>query len=216
MKHFCYEMPPDVYQKASRPIRTKQDILELLIHAIKIIVSCPFQEERRIDSSKKLVLHVDKMSRLLFMIEDKIFTFHFPFVVQKIEDSNMLLIKYQELEIDSMVSSVVFSIVCDIDLFDASLQNMEDFILQYVFENEWEDIDPNDLCKLIKHLTLFEPGYLRYDHDLEHANGTLHPEHHLDMFYSSNNEVKVGLESQINSEWLIDFMDIRTNCKFIK
>lgn len=30
---------------------------------------------------------------------------------------------------------------------------------------------------------LFEPGYLRYDHDKEHVNGKIHPEYHLDIFF---------------------------------
>ena len=51
MKHFCYEMPLDLCQKACRPIRTKQDIIELLIYAIKTIVSCPFLEESRIETT---------------------------------------------------------------------------------------------------------------------------------------------------------------------
>ncbi len=216
MKHFCYEIPQNVFKKVSQPIRTKQDIIQLLVYAIKIMVSTPYLDEKLIDGSRKLVLHIDKMSRLLFFVENKIFTFHFPFVVHKVKGADMLLIRYQNLDIDSMVSSAILSIITDIDLFEASLENMSNFVLQYVIENEWDDIDPNDLCNLIKHLALFEPGYLRYDHDLEHARSHLHPEHHMDLFYSSNNEVKIGLEKHIDAEWLIDFMDISTSCKYIK
>ncbi len=216
MKHFCYEMTHDVYLKACQPIRKKEDIIRLLFYTIKIMISTPAKTDDTVDNSRKIILHIDKMSRILFLVDDKIFSFQFPFVVSEDKERETLKVQIHGITIDSLISSMVLSIVLDSAMFDTSLSNMDEFVLKHLIENEWDSIDLDDACKIVKHLVLFEPGYLRYDHDVEHQNGTLHPEHHLDLFYSSNNEVKIGLDGNISSSWLIDFMDVRTDCTFIK
>ena len=101
------------------------------------------------------------------------------------------------------------------DIFNGTLENISEKILQVIMENEWESVNLDAVCELVKHLMLFEPGYIRYDHDREHANGAMHPEHHLDIFFSSDSTMKLGLSTGIGSEWFIDLVNILSECKYV-
>lgn len=217
MKKFEFALSESLYEQSSSMIRNKYSLLRLLAHAIKFLVSTPIPKDIPPDCSK-LVLYIDKMSRLLFCTEGKIFTFQFPFQVQEAKDgSGYLLLRYKDfLEIDNMISSLLVAVFERDDIFDGTLENIDEKVLQEIVDNEWEGVDWESFRELIKQLVLFEPGYLRYDHDIENANGELHPEHHLDFFFSSNNAMKIGLQSEVQSEWMIDLLDTRTNCKYIK
>ena len=124
------------------------------------------------------------------------------------------MFKYKKFEIDAIVSSLLISVFSQENFFLGSLENINDRVLQEIVEYEGVDIDWDTLCELIKELMLFEPGYLRYDHDTLHENGCLHPEHHLDFFFSSNNTMKL-LET-VDCEWMIDMLNILTDCRFVK
>lgn len=51
---------------------------------------------------------------------------------------------------------------------------------------------------LLSFLMTQEPGYIRYDFDPNHANGHIHPQHHLDINYSTNASYKYGLYENID------------------
>lgn len=218
MKRYEFELNDSLYEYALLPIRNKHDLLQLLARTIKELILTPVSISSQNNESRKLVVYVDKMSRLLFCVKDKIFTFQFPLQIRiDPESDNQITVLYAGyFEIDTIVSSLLIAIFSQEDIFTGSLDNINDKVLQEVFENEWEGIDWDDLCELIKDLMLFEPGYLRYDHDVEHANGALHPEHHLDFFFSSNSTMKLGLPGMVDSEWMLDMLNILTDCKFIK
>ena len=54
------------------------------------------------------------------------------------------------------------------------------------------------LGQLFGHLLEYEYGYLRYDHDEEHASEK-HPQDHLDVFYNTAATFKVGLKEGLVS-----------------
>ena len=215
MKKIEFELSDSLYEQSLLPIRSKGNLLELLSHAIKFLISSPIPHSAQPSDEKKLVLYIDKMSRLLFCVKDKIFTFHFPLQVD-ILDTGYLSLRYKDfLEIDSMVSSLLLSIFSQCEIFRGPLESMSERIIETVLENEWERIDSSGLFELIKQLILFEPGYLRYDFDPDRVNGRLHPEHHLDIFFSSTSTMKVGLHSKTDKDWMLDLLDISTDCKYI-
>lgn len=221
MKKIEFELSSTLYEQSLIPIRRKYDLLELLSHTIKFLVSSPIPKtapERDEKNEKKLVLYIDKMSRLLFCAEDKIFTFNFPLQVDMPGDraEGRLSLRYKDfLQIDSMASSLLLSIFSQREIFEGPLESIGERIFQEIIDNEWEGMDYEGLSELIKHFIFFEPGYLRYDHDPKNANGKLHPEHHLDIFFSSSNTMKVGLQSKIDKDWMLDLLDINTNCRYI-
>ena len=216
MKKLEFELSDFLYDKAMSPIRTKDDLLRLLAHTIKFLVLHPPADGARISEDKKLILYIDKMSRLFFCVKDKIFSFCFPFYIGIKPESNLISISYKDyFEFDSFTSSLLIAIFEQEDFFNGTLENVSEKLLEELLENEWGDVDLDGICELVKHLMLFEPGYLRYDHDVEHENGTMHPEHHLDIFFSSNGTMKLGLRARVESEWFIDLVNILTECKYL-
>ena len=216
MKKIEFELSDLLYGKAMLPIRTKDDLLRLLAHTIKFLIFYPSIDTTMIAKDKKLILYIDKMSRLFFCVKNKMFSFCFPFRVRVNPEDNSISIGFQDrFEFDSITSSLLLAILEQEDFFNGTLENVSEKILQEIIENEWENIDLNDVYELVKYLMLFEPGYLRYDHDEEHENGAMHPEHHLDIFFSSSGTMKLGLKNRIESEWFIDLVNILTECKYV-
>lgn len=218
MKRYEFRLNSSLYQDALRPIRKKHDLLRLLAKTLKFLITAPVENPHTIPDTQRLILYVDNMSRLVFCVEDKIFTFCFPLqVVLNPEDDQSLIIHYQHLiEIDSIVSSLLLAVLASENLFECSLESISEKVLNEACHNEWDAVDLESVCNLIKHLMLFEPGYLRYDHDLKHEKGAFHPEHHLDIFYSSSNTFKLGLQNAIGSEWMLDMLDTETKCQYIR
>ena len=90
-------------------------------------------------------------------------------------------------------------------------QVVEEFI-------SYELNDNNDIYyELINHFLSFESGYLRYDLDVDHYVEGIHPLKHLDVNYNDNNSFKIGIEdnAEIDINWIIDFVNIKTNCRFL-
>lgn len=216
MKKFEFELSDLLYDKAMLSVRTKGDLLRLLAHTIKFLILHPAADPTKIVEDKKLILYIDKMSRLFFCVKDKIFSFCFPFYVGVSPEDSSISISFKDyFKFDSITSSLLLAILEQEDLFNGTLENVNEKMLQEIIENEWENIDLDGVCELVKHLMLFEPGYLRYDYDVEHKNGAMHPEHHLDIFFSSNGTMKLGLKNSVESEWFIDLVNILTECKYI-
>lgn len=216
MKKIELELSNLLYQKAMLPIRRKDDLLKLLAHTIKFLVLHRSVDTTTIALDKKLILYVDKMSRMFFCVKDKIFSFRFPFYIGKNSEDSSFSIRFKDyLEFDSITSSLLLAILEQEDIFNGTLENISEKILQVIMENEWENVNLDAVCELVKHLMLFEPGYIRYDHDREHANGAMHPEHHLDIFFSSDSTMKLGLSTGIGSEWFIDLVNILSECKYV-
>lgn len=216
MKCFYFEMTEELYKQASHPIRTKEDIIALLVNTIKLLVSMPAIAERDCRQENKIILFVDKMSRLFFCMKDKIFTVNFPFSVFESDTTESITIRYRHVEIDSYLSSLIISVFVDNETYAIPMDDMKEFVFQHMAENGWDDADPDDVCEIIKKLAIFEAGYLRYDHDEERANGRLHPENHIDFCYESSNEIKVGIDTLVDYKWMIDLANINTECKFLK
>lgn len=60
-----------------------------------------------------------------------------------------------------------------------------------------------------------ETGYIRYDYDPDHENGTLHPLYHFDVNYSSKGTYKMGINKKMEKEDFVDLLDIKTKCHYI-
>ena len=85
-----------------------------------------------------------------------------------------------------------------------------------------EEYNPNALDishKLIKKIIYSEPSYIRYEYDTEHAKGSKHPLHHLDINFSEDGSYKIGVESRAHSTDINFFMDLlntETDCSMIQ
>ena len=82
-------------------------------------------------------------------------------------------------------------------------------------EEEYTEDEIDNCFSLVMRLLSMELGYIRYDYDAEHENGTLHPLYHLDVNCSSKGTYKLGVNRKMKREDFIDLLDINTNCKYI-
>ena len=85
-------------------------------------------------------------------------------------------------------------------------------------EEMMDDIDVNEsenLYRVLTELLIMEDGYIRYDYDPEHENGHLHPLHHYDIFYHSNNTFKIGLNKKCEFLNMLNLLNNSENRHYI-
>lgn len=199
------------------PLREKEDIIVLLLQTMKMFLVGDISGET---DTGRVILRIDKMSRLFFETENKCFSINFPFNLDLIEiEQGVQDIRFYDfvtgIEFDQQILSVLLGLFAQ---NVTHIDNLDEF--HYIFLTSDDEIgDIHELSKiwnLFKRLLLFEPGYLRYDYDPIHQNGHLHPLHHLDLYFSPSNTFKVGLHDRIVIHELIDILDIQTQCHYIK
>ncbi len=189
-----------------RPIRNKSEVIEVLMEAIRyMLINSNISEE---NSKGKIILKVDKMSRLFFFTQNKYFSIVFPFFAGEIDNKYFFSFKNQ-IDIDIRLISQVISIIkCDEFKANCSL----DFVAPIC---DYEEECDENFWIFLRELLLMEDGYIRYDYDEEHKNGNLHPLNHYDIFYSSNATFKIGLDDKLREDIFIDLLNINSDCKYL-
>jgi hypothetical protein len=215
MKHFLYPINSAQVALFFPPylIKNKFHILEILLEATRFIKSNKAVSNT---NQPKMILKIEKMSRLFFFNNNKYYSIIFPFSF--IMDNDEPQISYKNLiDINSKTITDLLSI-----LKDSRLNS--NFCLDFVepicdLEPDYQD----NLWLLIKDLITIEDGYLRFDNDpdgfknaKEKGQEHRHPENHLDIFYTSNNTFKIGLKHKISPEEFIDYVNTETDCKYLK
>lgn len=218
MKKYEFALTDELYAQALAPIRKKREIIKLFINTLELMLITDANPDVHLEKDKKVVLYVDKMSRLFFCLKGKIFSIHFPVKVQEddVEKRHLHIMLGDSVEINSVILSLLLSLINQEDFWDTSWSDMENRIIEEILEYEQEDyLNEKVIGDFIRKLMLFEPGYLRYDHDPDHMNGTMHPEYHLHFFYDSSNMIRLGLQSAIDADWLLDAANVKTECKYV-
>ena len=202
-------------------IKSKKEILELLMEATRyMLIKAPMDAKQAKGRAEKIVLLIDKMSRLFICSDNKAYSIVFPFAVIN-QENNELRFEFQkdgvEISVDHQLISHFISVLksesfysnCSLDFADP-IDRMED------------DFNKN-FWVFTRYLLLMEDGYVRYDIDeksyrnaLAQGNPHTHPLHHIDIFYTSNVACKFGLESPMDNECFIDCINVKTNCKYLK
>ncbi|MEH6956766.1 hypothetical protein, partial [Neobacillus drentensis] len=164
------------------------------------------------------VLRIDKMKRLFFVIENKVFSFNFPFNVEvKPEEKNPIIYdSMTDLEIGGINYAVLTTTFREI-FYENDNQGILDLDSDVMRVLESFEMQPNkdQIWQILKKLLTFESGYLRYDYDEHREDGRLHPLNHLDINYSSDGTFKVGINNTIDCNTLIDILDIGTDSYYI-
>ena len=227
MKRFKFNIHRGKIDKffPKKRVKTKAQIIEILMETLQLIL-----QNRAISKDKiagKVILIIDKMSRLFFISDNKFYSIAFPFYIRE-ENGNFIItlqkfdyIDYIEddndifIEVDyEIISNVLSFIKCDNFKNQCSL----DFITP-IYEYEFYE---KKFWIFLRELLLMEDGYIRYDYDpinykkaKERDKPYLHPLHHYDLFYSSNATFKIGLSDKIANDDFIDFLDINSNCQYL-
>jgi len=211
MKKYEFNINNIYVDKFFSPIRNKTKVIETLLESIKYMILSPVIKESEV--SGRMVLNIDKMSRLFFYTEEKFFSIVFPF--SALCDENRFKFVFNGEEIDSRLISQVLSIIrCDEFSSYCSL----DFIDPI---SEYENEDEN-FWVFLKELLLMESGYIRYDYDIDNYEKFksinkehVHPMNHYDVFYSGNATFKLGLDNSLEENDFIDLLNIHSNCKYL-
>lgn len=195
-------------------VRNTDDVIIMLMETMQLISVTPFTISD-IQSSQKIIVCIDKMQRIFWCFDKKIISVRFPFKI-KIKDSQYLkfFITNCDFEFDNRCISIIKSIFSQNNY---KSYTMIDFV-DIIYQNIGEEADNNFtefIEKVIYYLLNIEYGYLRYDNDIEHANGKLHPQNHFDINFSNSCTYKIGINNKIEVDHMIDFLDINTDSKFI-
>ncbi len=219
MKQYSFNLNKFIYNKIfpHYRLKTKEHIIEVLMEVTRFILlqnDSDFIVEDK-DAKGKMVLYIDKMSRLFFFSKDKYYSIVFPFHL--IEENNKFKIVFQSnIEVTSQLISKIFSIIkCDKFKAQCSLDFVEPIC-------DLEDDCGENFWEFLRELLLMEDGYIRYDIDKENYDKALekgeehkHPLNHYDIFYSSRATFKVGLLDTVNNNHFIDLLNIDSECRYL-
>ena len=195
--------------KVQQPIRNKRDIILLLLETLKL-----FDNMGDVVKEKgNIMIYIDKMSRIFYEVENKIFSFIFPFSIEEQEGCYRIYDSQTEFELNNQMISLLISIFKQDGILEQSLEKAMDFIIESAEEYGYENID--DLWRMIIKLWYMEDGYVRYDYDPQHQNANIHPLHHLDINYSSGTTYKLGLKNSVKLEEFKNLLDAQTDCAFL-
>ncbi len=198
-------------QKVQKPIRGKRDTILLLLETLKLVNHA---ESNILNEKGKIIIYIDKMSRIFYIMDYKIFSFYFPFSLEeKGKENYKIYDSLTDFEITNQMLSLLISIFEKDTKIWESLENLMDFIIDSANDYEYKNID--DIWKLIIKLWHMEDGYIRYDYDAIHENGKLHPLYHLDINYSSGAAYKIGLKQEMKMIEFKDILDTTTNCSYL-
>lgn len=188
------------------PIRTKIDVISLWMNTIKMMLAYVPVPQELVGGTMALV--VSKMSRIFFVLEDKVFSLNFPFFVNY--DGGELTFSTLSCQlVDNKVTSEILSLLhTNGVLTSVDVASFADPIIDSC-------VIDSGIWELLRDLMICEEGYIRYDHDPELQNGDIHPLHHLDVFYSTASTFKIGCRKRFSLPDFTDMLDIRTNCHYI-
>jgi len=192
------------------PVRSKSDVISLWMYAIKaFLVNQPVAPS---SAMAKLSLVVSSMSRIFCKLGDgrKIFSLSFPFSILKNDAGEYAFITKERINVDNKMSSLILALVHSDRIFGAN-----DI---YQFLEPIDDLgdERQRIWVLLRELMLEEDAYVRYDWDKVRQNGHIHPEHHVDLAYSSYGTFKLGLHQIIDERIFADILDIESDCHYLK
>lgn len=190
-------------------VKDKYKILEILLEACRYMLHNEKVSKAR--SPYKIILYKEKMSRLIFVSENKIYSITFPFNINYLKSD--ITINYKNrLDIDSQNISTLLSILKSPSMNSENCLDFIDPIVNY----------EQSLWTTLRDLLISEDGYIRYDRD---ENGYTeakakkeehrHPLNHIDLFYTNQVTFKLGLNEKYVDTDLLDMMNTNTNCKYL-
>ena len=211
-KEFTFKMSKQILEMSSKPLRTREEAILLLLYTIRMFDVSQFIDEERSD---QVIISIDKMNRIFYLIANKIFSMQFPFRVEydSEQENNVLY--------DSVTGTVISPMVLSflIEAFEKMKRREVDFdtIFEIIMEPEVNDegFTSKTMWQLISYLLKYDLGYLRFDVDSEHQDGKIHPLNHLDICLDRSATYKIGLEKEIEFKNMKDILDITTECWYL-
>ncbi|GAB1072639.1 hypothetical protein [Shewanella algae] len=151
-----------------------------------------------------IALYTRDFSRFLVKKEDGFFSMNNPF--QVIYDGG--IIRFGCDLIGKPVDALFISLMRNaIGTVQDSEFSIDDILLSFNqnFDLEFSEASlyASAFCQLLSR----DSGYFRFDDDPEHANGHIHPRHHVDVFYNQSCTIKIGCETKLGVEQFVSLAD---------
>jgi hypothetical protein len=214
MDVYRYRMSRYLRDKVFSPCRGKAAIIVRLCEIVAELCDIPENP-----NESDLVLGIGKFQRIFLISEAKIFSLHFPFVIQQNSNRSMPnIFTVAGITIDSYILSRIVSIVSENFLeIERNIYEFADSVTANISAspNEGSVGFSDDVWIVLKRLLMIEDGYFRYDNDPKNFDEVLHPLDHLDIFYTPGCTFKVGLDKRLNHELLVDILDPKTRCRIL-
>lgn len=211
-KELTYKMSRQIIECSLPPLRTREEAILLILNTIRMFDISKFLLDER---KEKVVISINKMNRIFYVLDGKMFSMQFPFCVDKSGDDEEVRIYHKSSGVD--ITPRVLSVL--IEAFEKIKSEDVDFdtVFEIIMESEGYDdeVTPKNMWLLISHLLKYDLGYLRYDIDPEKENGKMHPLNHLDICLDTSATYKIGLSKELTFSEFRNILDITTECAYI-
>ena len=194
-----FRMNELMISKVSEPVRDVYDIIELLLKTMEFLLW-----QKPIDRDGDIKIIVNKMNRIFYILDKKIFSVTNPFSIGCKEEQIVISLKNINLDSKKLsnlkyINSKLREGAKDIDFLD-------------LLSNEY---GLDELYSLMRSLLSIEYGYLRYEQDDNNASDEYHPRFHIDINCSNACTFKLGLYEAIEFEWLKNCLDNTVQRKYL-
>lgn len=212
-KEISFKMSKQIIEMAEKPLRTREEAVLLLLYTIRMFDSSAYLSND--DRMERVNILIDKMNRIFYLIQGKIFSIQFPFCIDVSTDHGDITVYHNTtgIVINSRVLSFLISAFEDMKRKEMNFENIFDIIMGS--EVEEESFNSKQMWILISYLLKYDLGYIRYDIDPDHENGKMHPLNHLDVCLDTSATYKIGLDRQITFDDFKSILNITTECWFI-
>lgn len=216
--------PIDIKSKKIFQIKdNKLSFVNLILDSLDVIRMQPTGINSEYSGCNKLILFQDDRdkSRLIFCgdEENKIFSIYFPFKIEH-DELGCLEIYFGSDKIETETVSFLRTIL---NAFEKQVILHEDFFLdeinqeylQYKANEDDGYAYYNKILDIFKKLLSLDTGYIRYDYD-EANSSSLHPVNHLDIFYSDDSSMKIGLREKYDLQKFLLLFDNSSQIKYME
>lgn len=202
MKKLVFELKDVLYEESiQEDIIERKDVLLVVLEACRYMM----HNDQVPNATNKLILVVNEMNRLFFCSNRKMFSVMFPFHVNEYPSVRFDL---ENIPIDSKVLSTLIQFIGSKEF---SSDDAMDFIIPI---GDIQEQSNADFWKIVRHLLIYDIGYIRYDDDPERfkkaskaGRPKQHPRYHYDVNLDSQATFKLGISKKITSEKFIDMLD---------
>ena len=211
MKKLVFELKNALYYRSiQEDIIQRKDILLVVLEACRYMM----HNEQVPNATNKLILVVNEMNRLFFCSDEKMFSVMFPFHVNEYP---LVRFDLDNIPIDSKVLSTLIQ-------FIGSKEYSSDDALDFITPiGNIQEQNNADFWKIVRHLLLYDIGYVRYDDDPEGfkkaskaGRPKKHPRYHYDVNLDSQATFKLGVFKKVTSDKFIDILDNKKDRLILK
>lgn len=205
---FCHSLGSLKTANIAGKIRCPKDFALLSLNILELINTWGQSEDVKIVTKPYLFVDTDKLKRAFIVKSNQIVSFAFPFTLYQKSDAagnQQLYINYRDVIIDASIISKAITLANTIDekttTYAAQVQGIN-----------FSDSAKLASVRVLEHILMLEPSYLRYDYDKPASNGQFHPLYHFDVNYNKRYSYKFGLYREIDLGGFKNILSKQTIC----